>query len=55
MPNPVIFKNKFNMKPEYVDGFLKRWTADAALFKQQPGFFSAQLHRGIAGSSTFIN
>lgn len=23
--------------------------------KQQPGFISAQLHRGIAGSSTFIN
>jgi heme-degrading monooxygenase HmoA len=25
------------------------------MFKQQPGFISAQLHRGIAGSSTFIN
>jgi heme-degrading monooxygenase HmoA len=23
--------------------------------KQQPGFISAQLHRGIAGSSTFFN
>jgi quinol monooxygenase YgiN len=23
--------------------------------KQQPGFISAQLHQGIAGSSTFFN
>jgi len=28
---------------------------DAAFMKQQPGFTSAQLHRGIAGSTTFIN
>ena len=24
-------------------------------FKQQPGFISAQLHRGIGGSNTFFN
>jgi quinol monooxygenase YgiN len=52
---PVILINKFNVNPEDVDQFLKEWTADAAIFKQQPGFISAQLHRGIAGSGTFIN
>jgi quinol monooxygenase YgiN len=52
---PVILINKFNVNPEDVDTFLKVWAGDAAVFKQQPGFISAQLHRGIAGSGTFIN
>jgi quinol monooxygenase YgiN len=51
----VILLNKFNVNPEDVDEFMKRWTADAAAFKKQPGFISAQLHRGIAGSGTFVN
>jgi quinol monooxygenase YgiN len=51
----VILLNKFNVDPEDVDEFMKRWAADAAAFKKQPGFISAQLHRGIAGSGTFIN
>jgi heme-degrading monooxygenase HmoA len=29
--------------------------ADSAIMKRQPGFISAQLHRGIAGSSVFLN
>jgi quinol monooxygenase YgiN len=52
---PVILINKFNVNPEDVDQFLKEWAADAAIFKQQPGFISAQLHRGIGGSGTFLN
>jgi quinol monooxygenase YgiN len=51
---PVILINKFNVKPEEVDQFLKVWAADAAIMKRQPGFISAQLHRGIAGSCVFI-
>jgi hypothetical protein len=43
------------MKSEEVDQFLKIWAADAAIMKRQPGFISAQLHRGIAGSCVFIN
>jgi hypothetical protein len=50
----VILINKFTIKAEDVDQFLKAWTDDAAIFKQQPGFISTQLHRGIAGSGTFI-
>ena len=52
---PVILINKFNLDPADVDQFLKVWTSDAEIMKQQPGFISTQLHRGIAGSSIFIN
>jgi quinol monooxygenase YgiN len=52
---PVILINKFAINPEDIDQFLKAWIADATNFKQQPGYISAQLHRGIAGSGTFIN
>lgn len=51
----VILINKFTVNAEHVDQFLKAWTDDATIFKQQPGFISTQLHRGIAGSGTFIN
>ena len=52
---PVILINKFNVKPEEAEQFLKAWTDDASFFKQQPGFISTQLHRGIGGSSVFLN
>ena len=52
---PVILINKFDVSPEEVDRFLSAWTADAGVMKRQPGFLSTQLHRGIAGSSVFIN
>jgi quinol monooxygenase YgiN len=51
----VILINKFNVKPEEADQFLKVWEEDAAYFKSQPGFISAQLHRGIRGSGVFVN
>jgi heme-degrading monooxygenase HmoA len=51
----VILLNEFTVKPEDVDWFLKVFTATSEMFKQQPGFISAQLHRGIGGSSTFFN
>jgi heme-degrading monooxygenase HmoA len=52
---PVILINKFNVKPEDIDQFLKAWAVDAAYFKKQQGFISTQLHRGIAGSCVFMN
>jgi heme-degrading monooxygenase HmoA len=51
----VILINKFIVDPEEVDRFVSAWTADAAVMKRQPGFISTQLHRGIAGSSVFVN
>jgi hypothetical protein len=53
--SPIILINKFNVKPEEADQFLKAWADDAAYFKSQPGFISAQLHRGIGGSGVFVN
>jgi heme-degrading monooxygenase HmoA len=52
---PIVFFNIFHVAPEDVDAFLEAWTADGEFMKKQPGFVSTQLHRGIAGSTTFIN
>ena len=52
---PVVLINEFDVKPEEADQFLKAWAEHSAYFKQQPGFISTQLHRGIGGSSMFVN
>jgi heme-degrading monooxygenase HmoA len=52
---PVILINKINVKEEQVQEFLEAWADDAKYFKQQSGFISAQLHRGIGGSCVFLN
>jgi quinol monooxygenase YgiN len=52
---PVILINKFSMKEEDVDEFLRAWAASAEIMKRQPGCISAQLHRGIGGSFVFLN
>jgi quinol monooxygenase YgiN len=52
---PIVLINKFNVKPDETDQFLKAWEKDATYFKSQPGFISTQLHRGIGGSGVFVN
>jgi quinol monooxygenase YgiN len=52
---PVILINKFSVNPEEFDQFLKGWANEAEKFKEQPGFISTQLHKGIGGSGTFVN
>ncbi len=47
--------NKCNVGPDEVEEFLKVFEETTKYFKKQPGFVSAQLHRGIANSTTFIN
>jgi heme-degrading monooxygenase HmoA len=51
---PVVLINEFNVAPEEAERFVEVWANDAAFMKQQPGFISAQLHRGTAGSTTFV-
>jgi heme-degrading monooxygenase HmoA len=51
----VVLINQFNLAPEDTGRFLQVWAYDAAFMKEQPGFVSAQLHQGTAGSATFIN
>ena len=52
---PVVLINTFIVPPEDADALLEAWASDAAVMKRQPGFISTQLHRGIAGSGTFLN
>ena len=52
---PVILINTFTVEPEEADRLQEAWASDAALMKEQPGFISTQLHRGIGGSSVFFN
>ena len=52
---PVILINTFTVEPEEADRLQEAWASDAAFMKQQPGFISTQLHRGIGGSSVFVN
>jgi heme-degrading monooxygenase HmoA len=52
---PVVLVNQFNVAPEDADRLLEVWAEDAAFMKRQPGFISTQMHRGTAGSSTFLN
>ena len=52
---PVILINKFSVDPQEFDQFLKGWAIEAEKFKEQPGFISTQLHKGIGGSGTFVN
>ncbi|WP_158811913.1 antibiotic biosynthesis monooxygenase [Beijerinckia sp. L45] len=52
---PVVLINTFTVQPANADALLEAWSRDAGLMKRQPGFISTQLHRGIAGSGTFLN
>ena len=51
----ALLINTFAVSPDEVEPFLSAWAEDAAYFKRQPGYISAQLHRGIAGSCVFLN
>lgn len=53
--SPVILINKFNVAPEDVEALVEAWTDDAAFMREQPGYISTQLHRGIGNSCVFIN
>ena len=53
--SPVILVNVFQVAEADIPALLKAWEADANWMKQQPGYISTQLHRGIAGSSVLMN
>ncbi|MGH2617688.1 MAG: antibiotic biosynthesis monooxygenase family protein [Thermomicrobiales bacterium] len=52
---PIVLINTFTAAPEDAETLLAVWAEDAAFMKRQPGFIPAQMHRGIAGSTTFVN
>ena len=53
--SPVILINIFTVDAAEVGALLAAWEHDANWMKQQPGYISTQLHRGIAGSCAFLN
>ncbi len=53
--SPVILVNLFQVAEDDIPALLKAWEQDANWMKMQPGYISTQLHRGIAGSTTFLN
>ena len=52
---PVILVNVFTVSESDIPALLKAWEDDANWMKQQPGYISTQLHRGIEGSTVFMN
>ena len=52
---PVVLINRFSVAPEDVNQLLRCYEEDSQFMKRQPGFISAQFHRGIGGSTTFVN
>ena len=52
---PVVLVNTFRVAPADTDALVAAWAQDAAHLKTKPGYISAQLHRGVAGSTTFLN
>ena len=53
--SPVVLVNLFTVSENDIPELLTAWTSDANWMKQQPGYISTQLHRGIAGSTSFLN
>jgi heme-degrading monooxygenase HmoA len=53
--SPVVLVNVFQVDEVDIPALLKAWENDANWMKQQPGYISTQLHRGIAGSTVFMN
>lgn len=52
---PVVLINILHVAPNGAGALLAGWAADGRCLKEQAGFIPAQLHRGTAGSGTFLN
>jgi quinol monooxygenase YgiN len=52
---PVVLMSTFLVPPDQIGNFLAGFRKQFAIMRKQPGLISAQLHRGIAGSSLFMN
>ena len=51
----VILINKFDVEPNKIEQFLMDWTEISSYFKQQPGFITTELYKGIGKSSVFVS
>ena len=53
--SPVVLVNLFQVAEDDIPALLQAWEQDANWMKRQPGYIFTQLHRGIAGSTVFLN
>lgn len=51
----IVLINVFTVDPDDERALVAAWRHDAEFMKAQPGYISTQLHKGIGGSSTFVN
>lgn len=51
----IVLINVFTVDLAEEDALVSAWTHDAEFMRAQPGYISTQLHKGIAGSGTFVN
>lgn len=51
----VILINKFDVAQDKIEQFLKDWAETSNYFKQQPGFITTELYKGIGKSCVFIS
>lgn len=52
---PIVLVNTFFVPKEKATEFIACWKNGSEYMKSCPGFISAQLHRGAAGSQLFVN
>ncbi|WP_326599916.1 antibiotic biosynthesis monooxygenase family protein [Streptomyces sp. NBC_01803] len=52
---PIVLVNTFVVPEGKMDEMIAVFQADAAFLRTRPGFLSAQLHRGTAGSNLLLN
>ena len=52
---PIVLVNVFTVEPADAEALAAAWADDAAWFKAQPGFISAQLHKAVGAPTSFFN
>lgn len=52
---PVVLVNLFTVDAAEEAELLAAWAHDADFMKAQPGYISTQMHKGIAGSGSYLN
>ncbi|RCS44642.1 antibiotic biosynthesis monooxygenase [Bremerella cremea] len=52
---PVVLINVFTVDAADEEALIEAWKHDADFMREQPGYISTQMHKGIGGSPTFVN
>lgn len=52
---PVVLVNMFFVPEGDIDQIIEDWRKDAVFMTEQPGYISAQLHRGTGNSRMLVN